>query len=488
MSLFKKSPSVRPLLNLGCLMDIPTGRYRVGVHGESTLNGGLAHITGIGGAGNTFKSTLAHYMTLICVARHIKASAVVYDTEISLMMERLVELSWWMDEIGEGLIEEIERVILGDKTTQSANEWFEAFKSFLAEKRKDPKNNRLKTPFLDKDGKQIEAPVPSLFEIDSLSQMDFDVVLTMQEKNEVGSSGMNMEAMKAASAKSQMLNQLPGIAGSSGAHVILTAHVGEEHQLDPMSPPKKKLAFLKQGIKFKNVPEKFTFLTNNCWYVTGSKPLQNQSTKGAEYPRTREDVMSGDTDLFIINVLNVRAKSGPTGMPIDIIVSQKEGILPSLSEFHYVKTNGRFGLGGHDRAYYFELKPEVSMQRTTVRSKLREDYRLRRAAEITAEMCQMKNLWFDTDNDKHCSPAILYEDLKGLGYDWDILLNTRGWWAFEGCEPEDLPFLSTMDLLNMRKKEYHPWWYDKVAKAKEKAEGKTKDTADKKKSEEQETE
>lgn len=468
---FKKAPSLRPMLNLGCLFDIPTGRYRKGVHGEHILNGGLSYVTGIGGMGNSFKSTIAHFMVLRPLSRMIHAHANINDTEISLTMDRLTMLCWYMDEIGAGELEECGRMILTDKTIMPANEWFEGFKNFLKEKRKDAKENMAKTPFLDRNGNQIEALIPSLFEIDSLSQMDFDVVLTMQEKNEVGASGLNMEAMKASGAKSQMLTQLPGLTGSSGAYIIMTAHVGEEHQLDPYSPPKKKLAHLKGKLKLKNVPEKFTFLTNNCWFVTGTKTLQNQGTKGVEYPKHKDDVLVGDTDLNIVQLMNLRAKSGPTGMPFELLVSQSEGVLPSLSEFHYIKTYGRFGLGGHDRSYYLELRPEVTMQRTTVRGKLDEDPLLQRAIEITSEMCQIKNLWHDIPADYVPDPKDLYEKLKADGYDWDILLNTRGWWTFDGWEPET-PFLSTKDILEMYHGNYKPWWYDKVLKSQEKSKDK----------------
>lgn len=465
---FKSVPSLRPMLNIGCLMDIPTGRYRKGKHGEHILNGGLSYLTGIGGMGNSYKSTLGHFMLLRSLSRHLPSHANINDTEISLTMDRLEMLCWDMDNIGEGQLEDSGRLVLTDKVIQPANEWFSSLREFLKEKRKQRKDFMAKTPFLDKSGKNIEVYIPSLFEIDSLSQMDFDVVLTMQEKNEVGSSGLNMEAMKAASAKSQMLNQLPGLTGAAGAYIIMTAHIGEEHQIDQYSPPKKKLAFLKGKLKFKNVPEKFTFLTNNCWYVTSTKPLQNQGTKGVEYPKNKDDVVVGDTDLNIIQLLNLRAKSGPSGMPFELIVSQSEGVLVGLSEFNYIKNYGRFGLGGHDRNYFLELRPEVALQRTTIRGKLAEDPLLSRAMEITSELCQMKNLWHDLDPTLPIEPKQLYEAIKDKGYDWDILLNTRGWWTFEGFEPEGLPFLSTMDLLLCAKGEYHPYWYDDVVKKQDK--------------------
>lgn len=456
--MFKPAPLVRPMLNIGSLFDIPTGRYQKGINGEMILNGGLSYVTGIGGMGNTFKSTIAHHMSLASLSRYTDSYCNVYDTEISLTMERLNNLCQTMPVIGAGQLEETGRMILTDKTIQTGNDWWETFKNFTKQKRLDSKKQMLETPFADKDGKPIKAMRPDIFEIDSLSQMDIESVLAMHEKNEIGSSGLNMEAMKSAAAKSQMLNQLPGITGSAGAYVIMTAHIGEEHQLDPYSPPKKKLGYLKGKLKLKNVPEKFTFLTNNCWYMLSSKPYQNASTKGAEYPRDSNDVVPGDTDLNVVQLLNLRGKSGSSGMPFELLVSQSEGLLPSLSEFHFIKNMKRFGLGGNDRNYFLELVPDISLQRTTVRSKINESEKLRRALEITSELGQITWMWSNIDRSLLCTPQELFEDIKKQGYDWDeILEGTRGYWIFNNQE-NDKKFLSTMDLLRMRKGEYKPFW------------------------------
>ena len=60
-------------------------------------------------------------------------------------------------------------------------------------------------------------------------------------------------------------------------------------------------------------------------------------------------------------------------------------------------------------------------------------------------------------DDLLCTPLELYEDLKKLGYDWDQLLNTRGWWTVNN-DKHPVPFLSTYDLLMMRKEKYKPYW------------------------------
>ena len=73
-------------------------------------------------------------------------------------------------------------------------------------------------------------------------------------------------------------------------------------------------------------------------------------------------------------------------------------------------------------------------------------------------MCQMENLWHDMDPTLICTPKQLYDDIKAKGYDWDILLNTRGFWTFDN-DSQPTNFLSTMDLLRMRVGLYHPYWY-----------------------------
>lgn len=457
---FKPAPKVRPLLNIGCLFDIPTGTYLKGKHGENILNGGLAYITGYGGRGNTYKSTMAHYMVLQALNRYNHSLALIYDTELSLTLNRLKSLSKKLGPIAnEDFDDTTSRLRLTDKTMESGNKFFDNFRDAIKERIKNPKSDMGLTPFIDKEGKNLEAFYPIIAEIDSLSAFATDSVETMYDKNEVGASGLNTEALKEMAAKSQMLSQLPGLTGSGGVYIILTAHLGDEHQLDPYAPKKQKLTFLKGNVKFKRVPENFTFYTNNCYVTIHASVMLNQANKTPEFPRSKEDDLQGDTDLMLITMQNVRGKTGPTGLPSEIVVSQREGIHVGLTEFMYIKSFNRYGLGGHDRSYYLELTPDISMQRTTVRHIIDTNEKVRRALEITSEMCQIKNLWYDFDRELLCTPKELYEDIKALGYDWDLLLDTRGYWVFEEEKENHKPFLSTKDLLEMRKGIYHPYWY-----------------------------
>lgn len=460
---FVSAPSVRVMYNIGCLMDIQTGTYVRGKHGESILNGGVPAITGVGGRGNTFKSVITFFMMLRMMDRYSCANSVVYDTEATVTMNRLHALAAKMPTIGGQDLEDSQRLFLSDNTVMVGNEWFDKIRAYSDERFNNRKQLMRTTPFVDpKTGDAYRELEPTIGVIDSLSMFMTDSVDKIYEKNQIGDSGANTDALRGAAAKSQMIMQLPTLTGKSAIKMFLTMHVGDQHQLDPYAPKKKQLTFMKHDVSFKHVPQKITFLTNNLWVTLGVEVLQNKGTKAPEYPKDSNDNLEGDTDLQLVRLINMRAKSGPTGLPFELVISQSEGVLVGLSEFHYIKSFDRFGMSGNDRTYCLDLLPEVSLSRTTVRGKIDENPRLRRALEITSELCQMRQLWDDHDQ-VFCTPKELYEGLKAKGYDWNRLLDTRGYWVFEDDEANRPPFLSTMDLCRMLKGLYHPWWYGDLA-------------------------
>jgi hypothetical protein len=212
---------------------------------------------------------------------------------------------------------------------------------------------------------------------------------------------------------------------------------------------------------------------NNCWHASNSTPMINQTTKSSEYPRSANDNVSKDTDLNEVTLIQLRGKSGPSGFSLPIVVSQYEGVLPSLTEFNYIKNYkdknyDRFGISGTLQNYHLDLLPDVKLSRTTVRGKIDSDPKLRRALNITSELCQMHQFYRHMDG-LLCSAKELYDGLIALGYDWDVLLNTRGWWTVND-HLNKIPFLSTLDLINMYRQgddNYFPYWMneDKSIKA-----------------------
>lgn len=465
----KSAPEIRPLFNMGCLMDVQCGRYVMGKYGESILNGGLARITGIGGRANTYKSTLAHFFLLQTVNRYFSSAGLVYDAELSMTRSRLIDLfSSLSADAAEIALELFEtgRLTLTDAAVMSGDQFFDDVKKFAETKVKRPKSETYgTTPFVDKTGVNFKAMFPTPVEIDSLSRFPIAKVDDMLEENLIGTSEINMEAIYSSRAKHQMLIQLPVVTEEACMPFIMTAHVDDAISLDPRSPPQAKLAFLNSKLKFKYVPNQFLFLPNNLWYCFSAHALNNKTTKLAEFPY-EAGLDDAASDLMVVTVQNLRGKYGASGVPYDLIVSQNEGLLVGLTEFVYCKDNNRYGIEGNNTHYYMALAPEIKLQRTTVRSRIRTSAKLQRVMEITSEMCQIFNLTPNIPAAVKCTPQELYDDLIAMGYDMDVLLNTRGYWIFKEDEQKNgKPFLSSMDLLRMRVGLYVPYWLPKEVKA-----------------------
>ncbi len=462
---FETAPVVKALINIGALMDIPTGYYMTGVHGESVLNGGLGQLTGVVGIGNSFKSTILHYMSLSAmdkITASVETSLGTYDTEVNTHIERLLALAKRFPFIGNMDLINTGLWNITDKTMYYANEWYEMLKKFLKGKKDNASKILVETPFLDKDGKTLmKILTPTFSEIDSFSAFQTEDVAKIQEETELGDSSGNTIYMRQGLAKNRFLMEMPKESMSANHYVLMTAHVGKEIQMasGPVpQPPARKLLQLKNGDKIKGVTDQFFFLMSNCWQTVTAAPLMNQGTKTVEYPKNSDDNVVGDNDLHIVTMRQLRGKSGPSGAVIEIIVSQIEGVLPELTEFHYIKGSDRFGISGSLQHYSLDLLPDVKLSRTTVRGKIDENPRLRRALNITAEMCQMKQ--YHKYDILMCTPKELYDDLIKLGYDWNVLLETRGWWTVNN-DKHPIKFLSTLDLLKMRAELYRPYWMDK---------------------------
>ena len=456
----------KPYINIGALMDIPTANLVVGRKGETFINGGLGSITAIVGAGNNFKSTILHYMLLSAASRVKEAtetSMVTYDTEMNMSLDRLEMLASNFSNLKDNIItgekpiwSVVDKQIPGNEFVLEINKYTDA-----KVKDKDTKIDyqAFTNPYTKK---VLNMNIPSFVEIDSLSELEAKSSMEMLSKD-LDSSETNTFAMKQGLFKAKFLSTVPVMATESNTYFLCTAQLGEKNEMRSgpamFSQPTKELQFLRQGEHIKGVSPKFFFLTHVAMYAHTAQLLINQTTKLAEYPLEDEAQRS---DLNIVKLTQLRCKNGPSGYTVSILVSQTEGVLPSLTEFHYIKENNRYGIEGTNVSYHLDLYPSVNISRTTVRSKLNSDEKLRRAVNITAELHQLTI--FQTQlREYFCTPKELYEDIKKLGYDWDVLLNTRGYWTINQYDNK-VPFLSVIDLLKMRKGEYHPYFLDKDKK------------------------
>ena len=464
----KVTPKI--LINIGALFDIPTGSYITGSKGESILNGGLGQNTGIVGGGNNFKSTTLHYFMLSAANRMLATgdtAMTTYDTEVNISIDRLESMASKFEYIPKYPITENMIWSITDKSLEPADRWYNDMLKYTTEKSKNKSAKVKYTAFKDPyENKPLEMTLPTFVEIDSLSEFEPEATVNMVEKDIEDS---NTVFMKQGLFKTKVLSSLPRISHSSNTFFLLTAQIGEKIDMATgpakYQQPSKKLQHLKAGDTIKGVSGKFFYLLNNAWFAHTASVLKNAGTKLAEYPKDNKDTL--ETDLNIVRMTQLRSKSGPSGYTLELIVSQTDGILDYLTEFHHIKTNGKFGLEGNDRSYNIVFCPDIKLSRTTVRSKLVDNYKLRRAVNIASELLQLHKFQHNLANDGLlCTPEELYKELKEMGYDWDVLLDTRGWWAIDNYSKKVRPFLSTMDLLKMRLGQYIPYWLSKEEKAK----------------------
>lgn len=456
-------PATKIMLNVGAGLDIPTGKFLRGKHGEMILNGGLAIVEGIAGKGNNFKSTLLEYKMHRAASRVVHAmdtNITTHDTEENKDEHRITSLYQKLPEFKErDLFYEGVYSITG-KSQAKGEQWWDKLREFLEAKEKNRKALMVETPFMDRDRvSRIKIMQPTFSLIDSFSEFETSDVTKILEDNAIGEAGGNMVYMRAGLAKTRLIMEYPTV-GIANQHYLLTAaHFGKEIPIasGPYAPPpEKKMNSMAPGEKIKGVPDKYYYLVHWVGLATGSTMMINQGTKGCEYPGDEHDKQKGHNDLWYVPVKTLRNKFGTSSWVTGVIVSQTDGVQPTLTEFHFLRES-RFGLVGNDQNYAVALLPECKLSRSTVRFKIDRDPMLRRAINICSELYQMSIFHRDSRNDI-IEPEELYDKIKAAGYDWDMILGkTRGWWKPDN-EVHPLLFLSTMDILNMAQGTYHPYW------------------------------
>lgn len=464
-----RAPRSKPRLyiNIGALLDIPTSSLVVGKKGETILNGGLGPVVGITGGGNTFKSVLSHYMMLSACDKFYRSglepAMLTYDTESNVVLQRLDSLASKFDFIPKDPISDGQTWIYSNKKDYQGEDWYMDTVNDIQTKAKDNKSlikiDCFKDPYNEGP---YEIHIPTFYEIDSYTELT-PSSLDKKLQGDLDDTSTIDYGLKQGQFKSKVLMQLPSLSGLSNNYFILTAHTDKKKNLEGPYAPKgpESLPHMKNSIEFKSVGSKFQFLTTVAWTVEKAEKLENKNTKTDEFPKTPDSTTSGD--LLLLRLTPVRNKSGFSGISIPLVLSQSEGVLPSLTEFYYIKEKN-FGIGGNDRTYFLDLLPDVSLSRTTVRQKLDTNPLLRRAVNITAELLQLKIFHPAlTQQGLICTPNELYEDIKKLGYDWNVLLNTRGYWLPDQYG-DPVPFLSTVDLLKMRLSLYKPYFLEEKKK------------------------
>ena len=451
------APKIKVLLNIGCGLDIPTGVYLPTANGRWACNGGLSTTTGIAGPGNSFKSTIMFDMTLRAASRLFSVNSTsihTYDTEVNIQQSTLYKFTQKFNEFkGRNIIDE--RIWqISDETVMWGDEYFEELKKLFKAKEASAKKIMVDSPFVTEDGKPFRIMAPTLSHIDSMTKFKDSTMADTQDKVRLGDSKGLTVYMKQGLVKSRMLTSLPTLTTKASNYMFFTAHVGKEHAMSngpSHLPPPKKINTMKPGEKIKGVTDDWFFLLGNAWMTTKVKVLYNPSDLTPLYPKDAYETKTKSRDLNEVTLSLIRSKSGASGSLVQLVISQTEGVLGPLSDFHYIKTNRYWGLEGGNRSYFCVLLPDVMLSRTKIRRLLDRDEKLCRAIEICSELLQI-HTYRKIGTEYLCDPKELYHDLITLGYDWDKILATRGWYTMDNHK-HPIESITTYDLLMMRKQE-----------------------------------
>lgn len=456
--------------NVGCMMDILTSSPVKGVHGQTIINGGHNGAIGVTGPGNSFKSVIADHINQIAAFRtHRECTGGKYDTETNVAIP--------------GLIKRLKRIIypfapdwyesgkweITDSSIYFLEEWFTLFKKFMASKVEARKEATLLTPILDRENKPLKVIIPTFMALDSLSKAETKKIDGVRNSSDIGDSKQNMIQAHSNLYKKNMVDELGNWLRKSNTYMTLTMHFGEALQFDIYKPIHKPLSELDTGTKIKGVPSNIYYLTSIIWLVKGVSNLHRPGDKNTmEYPIKGYNNQNVE-DLKLIRIKPLRNKTGPSGGMSDLVVSQSQGVLESLTQFHYLRVSGGFGLIGSSVSGSLNdvrcvLLPDVKMTRTTVRSMLDENYKLSQAIRICADLHQMQLHWEEhllaiNPKANKLKPEELYQMIKDRGYDWDMLLNTRSWVTLDDGFHETLE-LNTYDIVRMAYGDYHPFWLE----------------------------
>ena len=212
--------------------------------------------------------------------------------------------------------------------------------------------------------------------------------------------------------------------------------------MDMYNPTPKDTTFSKQDWKTKGVGSKLKF--NASLYVrTSTTPLLD-SNKEPLY-----GVGSGPVkDVMEIDIVIERSKTASAGNVLPFVATQTSGVLNAVTNYNYLRTNDYDGLAGNKQKQQVGLLPNVTISRNTIRSLTESNYELRRALEIAAQYCYIRNNWMTQNLPVDFSKTanqffdlLMSDKNKGLVND---ILNSRGYWTY--CK-NDRPYMDLFEIM-----------------------------------------
>lgn len=443
---FRKDIPFAPYINTGTLFDYYTGKFRQAVNGLWVLDGGLSQCLGISGRGQTYKSGLAGSLIARALAIHPLSNAVVYESEGTVSgAERYNDFVPIGDPVSE-------RILFHNTTTMNFSEFYDMFCELCNTKEKQKKEYIVESPFLNTATlKPYKVWIPTFLLIDSFSRARSDKGDKQFNDNSIDDSSMNTFWLSEGNIKSRIMNDLPARAAKVGVYAILTAHVGDKQDLDPYNRTPKQLQFMKNSDKMKNVGSNFEFLTTTLLQTLKSEVVQTKD-KTCEYPAD----FSTDVEVNQVTTMMVRCKNNASGIQFPFIVSQYQGILDAVTNFHFLRQNKYWGLHikGNNQEFSSDADPDQYFTRKNIRQVTEEDYRVMRGLQLIAELCFIQHLWstWKLPQAINMKPEKMGELLASNKEYAQRVLDSTGVWSTSKQERERLTILDVVCYLDAHDK------------------------------------
>ena len=437
-----------------------------GPKGELILNGGYNRSWLVVGPGDNFKTTFSREINAIAVSRFKDFEGVMfheYDDEGSYSFERTKTIGSkypGFEEIING--EAKAQYGADDLGSMSPDEYFQTFKELCDKKAADKKNYLTYEAYVIK-GKPIKLPAPNFYLLDSLSKFDSDSTKEYFKKNAGSGKDKNMIFMESGKYKKMFLMFLNASLMKSNSFMVMTGHLGKEYDLGGNmygKKPSKILQMMADGETFKGIPKEATEMTYTIWYANAATKL---ATDGVQEYQSKY-VADDKSELVRVRYTIYRNKFGKKDVSCELLFSQFQGYLRGLTDFHFLRTR-KAGVEKDGHRFYNILMPDLKMFRIEVRDTIWENKLLEKACEFLATLQHLKDHRPDLIN-LYCTPQELYEDIKKLGYDWNVLLDTRSYVMPDQYNKSYKPYLSILDLLEVRQGLKDIWWYKDVIKGK----------------------
>lgn len=444
---FKEEVNFIPHLNTGVtIFDLATGKFVPGMNNKWILNGGL-HCTSVtGGRVQTYKSTTAGSFLAGILNIYKGSEAFVYETEFNVPgPERYDEfVPMWEEPVAN-------RISFHNGSQYTFDEFFDKkITEICKEKEKNKADYQVESPFININTlKPYKIWVPTIILTDSWSMGAINSVNEKYEESKsVDSSEMNTIFLKEGMVKTRVNRAIPNLAAKYGIYFICTAHIDEHISLNAREHPSKELQYMKQGQRFKNVGGCFEFLTSTLLQTINATALIDSTKTGNQYPS-----INGSGPINEVNEVNsmvVKCKNNAAGLSLPLIISQYQGILNEVTNFHYLRKFGDYGLmEKKSRSPHLQIYPKTQISRTTIRKIMGEDYALRRSLELTTQLCFIQNHWFTAKLPESINIPItkFAEKLNSLDKPLiDGILNSTGQWTFDKGGRE---YMSVFDIARL---------------------------------------